>query len=124
MLAVTGRLADGVIWSTAYVPPERLPDLHARIDQAAEAAGRSPEDVRRVYNLMGLIQAARGDQPLVGPVSQWVNELTRYAVDHGMDTFVYWPVDDHVRQLEVFAQEVGPAVRAAVARERGARRRP
>jgi alkanesulfonate monooxygenase SsuD/methylene tetrahydromethanopterin reductase-like flavin-dependent oxidoreductase (luciferase family) len=118
MLELTGRLADGVVWSSSYVPPDRLAELHARIDEAAQAAGRAPSEIRRVYNLMGLIRPTRGDQPLIGPPAQWVDELTRYAVEHGMDTFVYWPLEDHVRQLEIFGREVAPAARAAVAQAR------
>jgi hypothetical protein len=38
-----------------------------------------------------------------------------------MDTFIYWPSEDHVRQIEVFASEVVPAVREAVDRERARR---
>jgi hypothetical protein len=32
-----------------------------------------------------------------------------------MDTFIYWPSEDHERQVELFAGEVAPAVREAVA---------
>lgn len=118
MLALTGRLADGVVVSTPYEPPERLPALHARIDAASRAAGRDPRQLRRAYNVMGLIQPSACDRPLVGPASHWVAELTRYATEFGMDTFVYWPLADHVHQVERFAADVVPAVRAAVAQTR------
>ena len=35
-----------------------------------------------------------------------------------MDTFIYWPSEDRERQVELFASEVVPAVRAAVVAER------
>jgi len=35
-----------------------------------------------------------------------------------MDTFIYWPWEDRERQVELFANEVVPAVREAVAAER------
>jgi hypothetical protein len=35
-----------------------------------------------------------------------------------MDTFIYWPSEDRERQVELFASEVVPAVREAVAAER------
>jgi alkanesulfonate monooxygenase SsuD/methylene tetrahydromethanopterin reductase-like flavin-dependent oxidoreductase (luciferase family) len=54
-LALTGRLADGWVPSLPFAPPEAVPDMQARIDEAAVAAGRRPQDVRRVYNLMGEI---------------------------------------------------------------------
>ena len=117
MLALIGRLADGWIPSYGYSPPERIPEMQRRIDGGAEQAGRQTARIRRAYNLSGRIGVG-GDGPLDGPVSLWVEELTRFALELGMDTFIYWPQDDHVRQVEVFAQEVVPAVREAVATER------
>ncbi|WP_374229296.1 hypothetical protein [Streptomyces sp. NEAU-YJ-81] len=35
--------------------------------------------------------------------------------DYGMNGFVYWPDADHQRQITEFAQEVVPAMRAALA---------
>ena len=55
---------------------------------------------------------------LQGDVTQWIEELTDLAVVHGMDTFVFGPSDDPVRQLERFTAEVAPAVRDQVARHR------
>jgi hypothetical protein len=55
---------------------------------------------------------------LEGPVSKWVEELTRLALELGMDTFIYWPSEDHVLQIQAFASEVVPAVREAVEAER------
>ena len=117
MLALIGRLADGWIPSYGYSPPERIPEMQRRIDRGAERAGREAARIRRAYNLSGRIGEG-GDGPLDGPISQWVEELTRFALELGMDTFIYWPQDDHVRQVEVFAQEIVPAVREAVAAER------
>ena len=117
MLALIGRLADGWIPSYGYSPPERIPEMQRRIDGGAEQAGRQTARIRRAYNLSGRIGVG-GDGPLDGPVSLWVEELTRFALELGMDTFIYWPQDDHVRQVEVFAQEVAPAVRESVAAER------
>jgi hypothetical protein len=36
-----------------------------------------------------------------------------------MDTFVLWPSEDPARQLGLFAAEVAPALREAVAAHRG-----
>jgi hypothetical protein len=36
-----------------------------------------------------------------------------------MDTFVLWPTEDPARQVELFAAEVAPALREAVAAHRG-----
>ncbi len=117
MLGLIGRLADGWIPSMGWATPDRLPEMHERIDAGAENAGRKPGEIQRVYNVSGNI-GAEGDGLLDGPVSKWVEELTRFALELGMDTFIYWPQDDHVSQVEVFAQEVVPAVREAVAAER------
>src|SRR4051794_11431038 len=50
MLRLTGRLADGWVPSSAYLAPAELGGRSRLIDEAAEAAGRSPGEVRRVYN--------------------------------------------------------------------------
>lgn len=118
-LGITGRLADGWLPSSPYAPAERLPEMQQRITDAALAAGRQPQAIRRLYNVMGLITDGPTQGFLTGPVDYWVDELTRLVVEVGMDTFIYWPVDDHLRQLERFAAEVVPAVRAQVAQARG-----
>ncbi len=117
MLRLIGRLADGWVPSMGWAPPERLPELHERIDEGAERAGREPGGIRRVYNLSGTIGQS-GDGVLDGPVSLWVEELTRFALELGMDTFIHWPSADREQQVELFANEVAPAVREAVAAER------
>ncbi len=117
MLNLVGRLADGWVPSLFWAPPERLAELHERIDAGAAEADRKPSDIKRVYNLSGRIGAG-GDGLLEGPASTWIEQLTRFVLEFGMDTFIYWPSDDHERQVEIFANEVVPAVRAAVAKER------
>ncbi len=117
MLNLIGRLADGWVPSLAYTPPEKLPELQGRIDEAAQEAGREPKEIRRVYNVGGRI--GEGHRGLLdGPAEHWVEELTRFALELGMDTFIYWPSEDHVRQVELFAGEVAPAVREATERSR------
>jgi hypothetical protein len=49
-------------------------------------------------------------------VDYWVDELTRLVTEIGMDTFIYWPADDRLRQIERFAAEVVPVVQEQVAR--------
>ena len=117
MLGLIGRLADGWVPSMFWAPPDRLLELHEHIDEGAEKAGREPGEIRRVYNLSGTI-GQRGEGTLDGPVSLWVEELTRFALELGMDTFIHWPSEDREHQVELFANEVAPAVREAVAAER------
>ena len=118
MLELTGRLADGWLPSSSYVPPQQLADRNARIDEAATGAGRDPAEVRRLYNVDGTITDGTSHGLFDGPVDQWVEELVDLALSEGMDTFVFWPRGDTGRQLHRWAQEVVPAVRADVAQQR------
>ncbi|MGH2721769.1 MAG: LLM class flavin-dependent oxidoreductase [Actinomycetota bacterium] len=111
MLRLVGRLADGWVPSLPYAPPDAIPEMRRRLDDAAVAAGRSPGDIRRVYNVMGTIAPGPVRQILQGPASHFVEELTRFVLELGMDTFVFWPLEDPERQLELFAREVMPGVR-------------
>jgi len=115
-LALVGRSADGWVSSSGWATPDKLPDMHARIDEAALGAGRGPAEIARVYNVWGKLDGAGGF--LQGDVTQWIEELTELAVVHGMDTFVFGPSDDAVPQVERFTAEVAPAVRDQVARHR------
>jgi alkanesulfonate monooxygenase SsuD/methylene tetrahydromethanopterin reductase-like flavin-dependent oxidoreductase (luciferase family) len=116
-LALAGRAADGWVPSSGWATPDNLPDMQARIDEAAVAAGRDPASIARVYNVWGMIDGAGGF--LQGKTAQWVDELTQLAVEHGMDTFMFGPNEDPVPQLRRFAAEVAPAVRENVAQHRG-----
>jgi alkanesulfonate monooxygenase SsuD/methylene tetrahydromethanopterin reductase-like flavin-dependent oxidoreductase (luciferase family) len=117
MLQLVGRLADGWVPSAGYLPPERLAAAQARIDDAAAAAGRDPAAVRRLYNVSGRIGSGGGGF-LDGPPGQWVEQLLPLVVETGMDTFVLWPSESPASQLQVFAAEVAPALREAVAAHR------
>jgi hypothetical protein len=101
------------------VPPERLLEMQQRIDDSAIKAGRQPREIRRIYNVMGMSTNGPKESLLTGPVEYWVDELTRLVVEFGMDTFMYWPADDRMRQIELFAAEVVPAVKDRVAKGRG-----
>jgi alkanesulfonate monooxygenase SsuD/methylene tetrahydromethanopterin reductase-like flavin-dependent oxidoreductase (luciferase family) len=118
MQTLIGRLADGWVPSLSYLPPERLPAAQARIDAAAGAAGRDPAAIRRLYNISGRIGPGGGGF-LDGPAGQWVEQLLPLVTEIGMDTFVLWPSESPARQLELFAAEVAPALREAVAAHRG-----
>ena len=117
MLGLIGRLADGWVPSMGWATPDRLPEMHQRIDEGAASVGRDPAEIRRVYNISGMI-GEEVEGTLSGPASRWTEELSRFALELGMDTFIYWPAEDHVRQVELFASEVVPAVRETVAAER------
>lgn len=109
MLALTGEVADGWLPSMSYLPrgADSLPELNARIDEAAVAAGRSPSDVRRLMNFMD-----------AGPASSaaWAEELADLALTHGTSGFIVG--GDDLATAERLAAEVAPAVRELVAAER------
>jgi alkanesulfonate monooxygenase SsuD/methylene tetrahydromethanopterin reductase-like flavin-dependent oxidoreductase (luciferase family) len=110
-LALTRRLADGWVPSMGWATPELVPDMHARIDAAAAAAGREPGGIRRVYNVNGRIVDGPTTGLLEGPPEHWVETLGEFATDLGFDTFIFWPGSEHVAQVERFAREVVPALR-------------
>lgn len=109
-VSMTGRLADGWVPSSSYVPPQAVPELGKRIDEAATAAGRDPAAIRRVYNLNGLIVDGATRGLLQGPPEHWVETLKYFAVELGFDTFIFWPNDDPLNQLERFAKEIIPSL--------------
>lgn len=71
MLRQTGRLADGWVPSLFRVPPGRLIELNARVDEGAAEAGREPKEIQRVLNVSGHI-GPEGEGLLEGPASKWV----------------------------------------------------
>jgi alkanesulfonate monooxygenase SsuD/methylene tetrahydromethanopterin reductase-like flavin-dependent oxidoreductase (luciferase family) len=114
-MGVIGRLADGWIPAGGASRIGEHPDLSARIDEAAAAAGRDPGSIRRVLNVAGAItDGARGGEPLEGPTDQWIETLSLWAVEHRVDAFVFWPADVGEQQIERFASEIVPAVRGAI----------
>ncbi|MEU5940594.1 LLM class flavin-dependent oxidoreductase [Micromonospora sp. NPDC047548] len=117
MLRLVGRAADGWLPSLAYLPkgPAELVDLNALVDEGAAAAGRDPRSVRRLLNLSGRFTRARSGF-LAGPPEQWVEEVAGLALEHGTSGFILGT--DDPTAIQIFAQEVAPAVRELVASER------
>ena len=113
-VSLVGAKADGWSVSAPYAPPARLPELNEIITVAARQARRDPDRIIRLYNVMGLIAPTDRDA-FHGPVERWVDTLTKLYADYQMNTFVYWPTGDRERQSQLFAEEVVPAVREALA---------
>lgn len=114
MLDLVGRKADGWLPSWPFLPPERLAEASARIDEAAAAAGREPAQVRRLYN----VAVAGDDSPgLRGGAADWPEQLAALTLEHGTSVFVMWGDDPAL--VRTWGEEVAPAVRELVARERG-----
>jgi alkanesulfonate monooxygenase SsuD/methylene tetrahydromethanopterin reductase-like flavin-dependent oxidoreductase (luciferase family) len=114
MLDLTGRLADGWVPSYGGAPPEAIPEMASRIEEGAARAGRDPSAIRRLYNVKGSIADGPVRERLNGPPDHWIETLTGFALELGFDSFLFWPADDVLGQIERFAQEVAPGVREAV----------
>ncbi|MEV4410308.1 LLM class flavin-dependent oxidoreductase [Catellatospora sp. NPDC049609] len=112
MLGLLGELADGWICPlNIYVPPAEVPAKQAVIDRAALASGRRTSDVRRLYNVLGMIGDGYRGKGLFGSAEVWAQTLAEWARELRFDTFVYWPAGSQLDQLRLFADEVVPRVR-------------
>ena len=124
MLRLAGRLADGLLVSNTYVPEGQLEQVHAAVDAGAAKAGRPPGAIRRGYNLMGVLKLA-GPDPVTAEIrpgapvlsaEHWTAELVRLYRERRIDTMIFWPLGRRpFDQAAVFAAEVAPAARAALA---------
>ena len=113
-LRLIGRMADGWVPSVGRIGTDALRESSALIDDAAQAAGRDPKAIRRVFNIGGAItDGPHGENPFDGPADRWVATLTEWALELGVDAFIFWPTD--TASLQRYASEVVPAVREAVA---------
>ncbi|MET0297410.1 MAG: LLM class flavin-dependent oxidoreductase, partial [Microbacterium sp.] len=109
MLALTGRKGDGWLPSLAYLQPGDLAKGNAAIDDAAAGAGRDPREVRRLLNI-GVLASAP---------SEFAERLARLALEDGIGTFIL--AGDDPDLLRAFGEDIAPAVRDIVTRERGQR---
>ena len=114
-LRLIGRVADGWVPSMGRVSLDQLRDSSRIIDEAAQEAGRAPADIRRIYNIGGVISDGGGEGVIVGPPRQSIDTLVAWATDPGIDSFIFWPTADELAQVERFAAEVVPAVHEALA---------
>lgn len=115
-------MADGLLISMPYVPPEKLPQVNALIDEGTREAGRSPEAIRHGYNLAGVIRPGAGSvgypvQPgaINGTAGHWADQIAHFYSEYRQDTFILMVGVDDARQIEIFAQEVVPAVKERIA---------
>ncbi len=123
MLAVTGRLADGWLPSSAYAGPDQLAEMNKIIDEAAVDAGRDPASVRRLYNLSGRFDGRGGF--LQGPEELWIDQLAELTLGEGMSTYILGSDDpDDIRRFAEVAAGVREAVEAARSGETVARAEP
>lgn len=117
MLRLVGRKADGWLPSLGYLGSlDALAAGNAVIDEAAVGAGRRPEDVRRLLNVGGRF-GPPSDRFLQGSPAQWAEQLAAVTIEHGVSTYIL--ASDDPTEIELFATEVGPALRDLVAAGRG-----
>ncbi|EON32975.1 luciferase family protein [Gordonia terrae C-6] len=120
ILRLVGRTADGWLPSIQYLKDGvgELTAMNKHIDDAAVEAGRDPRRIRRFLNIGGRF-SQRSTGFLQGPPDQWVEELTDVALTYGTSGFIL--ASDDTATTQKYAAEVAPAVREAVAAERGRR---
>ncbi len=120
MLRLTGEQAGGVTLSTPYMPYRQLSDVNQQIDAGAAAAGRSPDAIRRLYNMMGSITERPQTDGFEGKFysgtrAQWIEHMIMLYRDYRQDTFMFWPTEgDPVDQVATYATAIVPAVREAL----------
>jgi alkanesulfonate monooxygenase SsuD/methylene tetrahydromethanopterin reductase-like flavin-dependent oxidoreductase (luciferase family) len=116
MLRLTGEKADGWLTGLPRTTMSGLETGNQIIDEAAAAAGRDPREIRRLLTITGTLTAAsRGF--LHGPPKQWAEELLPLVIEKGFTAFIL--NDDDPRAIVAWGAEVVPALRMAVASERG-----
>lgn len=100
MLNLVGRHADGWLPSVSYLDSlDTLLTGNARIDDAAQAAGRDPADIRRLLN--------------IGPDLAEPSQLADIALRYRIDTFILG--SESSDEIHRFGTEVAPSVREMVA---------
>ena len=99
-LRLIGRKADGWVPGGGISNADNFPSQNARINDAADAAGRDPKQIRRIANVWGM---GLGDR------HQAIDTLSSLLADKGMDGIVYW-TDEGAADVERFAGEIVPEI--------------
>ncbi|MYX35718.1 MULTISPECIES: LLM class flavin-dependent oxidoreductase [unclassified Streptomyces] len=116
MLSLTGRKANGWLPTLEYLRTPGMTEANKIIDDAAHAEGRDPKEIRRLLNLFSVDFTTTRRGHLQGPPRQWVEELLPLVLEQGFSAFLIGR--DDPRLIRTFGEEVAPALREAVARER------
>jgi len=127
MLRLTGAMADGLIVSSPYIPPERVMEVQALIDEGAASANRGPLEIRRGYNVVGKILpeasvgkvTSRRPGVILGTSAQWAEQLVRFYRELRLDAFSFGfgaTGEEGDNQLRRYAEEVVPSVREMLGR--------
>ncbi|MEO3810365.1 LLM class flavin-dependent oxidoreductase [Sphaerisporangium sp. B11E5] len=116
MLRLVGRKADGWLPTLDYIKDPDIATSSELIDAAATEAGRDPREIRRHLNLFDIGFTPVGRSFLHGPPEQWVDDLLSLVLEHGFSSFFIGR--DDPAMIRTFGEEVAPALREEVARER------
>ena len=126
------RVADGWLASAYNTTPSEFREAWQKVQELLEAHGRKPEDFSNGLATMWFHIDDRAAEdvlahrlaPAVGrPVEQLQERLAFGSAafvldklmafrDAGVQRLFVWPVDDEIRQLHRFSEEVLPALRA------------
>lgn len=130
MMELIGRLSDGWVSPlSTYTSNDETRTRQRQIDESAKKNGRSPTSIRRIAQLVGVIdEKQRSDRtekkpffihektPFVGTPSQWVDWLVSSYKELGLDTFIFWPSveGEEESQVRIFAEQVVPKVKESI----------
>jgi alkanesulfonate monooxygenase SsuD/methylene tetrahydromethanopterin reductase-like flavin-dependent oxidoreductase (luciferase family) len=117
-LEVTGRLADGWIPSLGFAPPDVARAMRDRVRDAARRAGRNPDDVRCIYNVLVRVgdRPADGADDIVSGSPDEVAERLLGFMRMGFGDVNLMPTGPgQDEQVERLAREVIPMLRGAAA---------
>lgn len=97
------------------MPTEQIPAMRHRIDAAAEAAGRRPDDIRSILNLS--IRIDPDAQPQPDAVTGWPSQVTgqlRDLLSLGFTGFNFrLSGPGRIASMQQIAHDVLPTLRAA-----------
>jgi alkanesulfonate monooxygenase SsuD/methylene tetrahydromethanopterin reductase-like flavin-dependent oxidoreductase (luciferase family) len=120
MRELVAKRADGWIPALHMIDPDVIRPQVEHMNDELDKAGRPRTAVRRVYNTIAKKVQAVSEDFLVGPASQWVDQLTYVALELGFDTFLFGDPHDGSAHLRRVAEEVIPQLRINVASARRA----
>lgn len=137
----TARMGDGWLASAYNTTPEAFADARRRLGDNLRAAGKNPDgfpnaiatmflyvtedsaEVDRVFRdvlgpMLRRTEAELRQRLLVGSASDCASKLVAYG-SAGAERILVWPVQDELRQLEVFKEQVEPLARVSLRKEPG-----
>ena len=133
MLDVLGRKADGWIAPLA-TPFETKPGAQDQIDAAARRAGRDPDEIERVLQLVGTVTDAvtpvsrprtgPGSRPVRANPDQWAQIITEFVTEQRFTAINLIPEQETPEQIALFGSAVIPATLSRLTTQPSARSNP